>query len=94
MPHHNASQYIGTLYTVFHLWSCGSLLFESSSSGLNSLGGGGELHQIFGTRVQHVIPIWTQSDLRFCENNGSKDLKSMKEGSFGSKIKGTFIQNA
>ncbi len=29
-----------------------------------------------------------------CENNGSKDLKSMKKGSFGSKIKGIFIQNA
>ncbi len=57
-------------------------------------GGGGGLHQIFGTRVQHVIQIRTQSDLRFCENNGSKDLKSMKKGSFGSKIKGRFIQNA
>ncbi len=53
-----------------------------------------KLHQIFGTRVQRVTQIWTQSDLRFCENNGSKDFKSMKKGSFGSKIKGTFIQNA
>ncbi len=51
-------------------------------------------HQIFGTRVQHMIQIWTQSDLRFCEKNGSKDLKSMKKGSFGLKIKGKFIQNA
>ncbi len=57
-------------------------------------GRGGVLHQIFGTRVQHVIQIWTQSDLRFCDNNGSKDLKSMKKGSFVSKIKGKFIQNA
>ncbi len=56
--------------------------------------GGGVLHQIFSARVQHVIQIWPQSDLRFCENNGSKDLKSMKKGSFGSKIKGKFIQNA
>ncbi len=44
------------------------------------------LHQIFVTRVQHVIQI--------CKNNESKDLKSMKKGSFGSKIKGKFIQNA
>ncbi len=56
--------------------------------------GGEVLHQIFGTQVEHVIQIWTQSDLRFCENNGSKDLKSMKKGSFGSEIKGKFIQNA
>ncbi len=30
---------------------------------------------------------WTQSDLRFCKNEWSKDLKSMKKGSIGLKIK-------
>ncbi len=32
----------------------------------------GVLHQIFGSRVQHAKTNWTQSDLRFCENEVSK----------------------
>ncbi len=44
-------------------------------------GGGG----YFGNWVQHVIKNWTQSDLRFCKKE--KDLRSMKKGSIGSKIK-------
>ncbi len=42
--------------------------------------GGGVLHQIFGTRVQHTKKKWTQSDLSFCKNEGSKFLKSMETG--------------
>ncbi len=71
-----------------------SAQFSSVDTSQEGGGGGGGPHQIFATQVQHVIQIWTLSDLRFCENNGSKDLKSMKKGSFGSKIKGKFIQNA
>ncbi len=38
---------------------------------------------------------WTQSDLRFCENEGSKRFKTNeKGGSIGSNIKGQLIQNA
>ncbi len=44
------------------------------------LGGGGVFHQIFGNRIQHVIQNWTQSDPRFCKNEGKKDLRSMKKG--------------
>ncbi len=29
--------------------------------------------QIFGTRVQHTKKKWTQSDLSFCKNKGSKN---------------------
>ncbi len=41
-------------------------------------GGAGVLHQIFSSQVRHVKKNWTQSDLRFCENVGQKDIKSMK----------------
>ncbi len=41
--------------------------------------GGGELHQMFGSRVQHVIKNWTQSDLGFCENEGSERSKINKK---------------
>ncbi len=48
---------------------------------VNQGGGGGVLHQIFGSQVQHVKKNWTQSDLRFCENEGSKRSKiNEKEG--------------
>ncbi len=40
----------------------------------------GVLHKSFGNWVQHAINYWIQSDLRFCENEGPKDLKSMKKG--------------
>ncbi len=33
------------------------------------------LHQIFGTQIQHAKKNWTQSDLGFCENEGSKRFK-------------------
>ncbi len=34
--------------------------------------GGGALHQIFNGGVQHTMKKWTQQDLRFCKNEGSK----------------------
>ncbi len=43
-------------------------------------GGRGVLHQIFGTRVQHTKKKWTQSDLNFSKNEGSKNLKLMEKG--------------
>ncbi len=36
--------------------------------------------QIFGTRVQQTNKKWTQSDLSFCKNEGSKNLKLMEKG--------------
>ncbi len=43
--------------------------------------GGGVLHQIFGTRVQHANFFGTQSDLSYCENEGSNRFKiNEKEG--------------
>ncbi len=41
---------------------------------------GGVLHQIFGTRVQNTKKKWTQSDLSFCKNEGSTNLKLMEKG--------------
>ncbi len=43
-------------------------------------GGGGVLHQIFDSQVQHMKLFWTQSDLRFCENEGSKRFKINEKG--------------
>ncbi len=40
----------------------------------------GVLHQIFSTRVQHTKKEWTQSDISFCKNEGSKKLKLMEKG--------------
>ncbi len=45
------------------------------------------LHQILGSRIQHAKTNWTQLNLRFCENGGQNDLKSIKRGSIGLKIK-------
>ncbi len=41
--------------------------------------GGGVLHQIFSSWVQHAKQ-WTQSDLRFYENEGSKRFKITEKG--------------
>ncbi len=42
---------------------------------------GGLLHQIFGTRVQHVKKKnWANQILGFVKMRGQKDLKSMKKG--------------
>ncbi len=38
------------------------------------MGGGGGIPQIFRTWVQHMKKTWTQSDLRFCENEGFKKI--------------------
>ncbi len=37
--------------------------------------GGGVLHQIFGSQIQHAIKKWDQSDLRFCKNKESHRSK-------------------
>ncbi len=38
------------------------------------------LHKTFDTQVQHAKTHWTQSDLRFCENEGSKIFKINEKG--------------
>ncbi len=44
------------------------------------VGGEGVLHKLFGTQVQHAKTNWTQSDLRFCENDGSNIYKINEKG--------------
>ncbi len=59
------------------------------------VGRGGVLHQIFGTWVQHAKKTWTQSDIRFCENEGSNRFKiNEKGGHLDRKYRRKFIQNA
>ncbi len=55
--------------------------------------GGWVLHQIFGTQVQHSPKKnWSQSDLRFCENERPKRFKiDEKGGQIRLKIMGKFI---
>ncbi len=58
------------------------------SSSLLKMRGGGVLHQIFGSRVQHAKTDWTQFALKFCKNEGSNRSKiNEKRGSIGLKIK-------
>ncbi len=48
----------------------------------------GVLHQIFSTRDQHAKKNWTQSDLRFCEIEGSKRFKiNEKSGQLNRKLR-------
>ncbi len=58
-------------------------------------GGGGGLNQIYGSWVQHVINYWSQSDLRFCKNEGSKRSKINEKGSqLDRKSWRKYVQNA
>ncbi len=58
-------------------------------------GEGAVLHQIFGSWVQHAKKTWTQSDIRFCENEGSNRFKiNEKRGHLDRKYRRKFIQNA
>ncbi len=58
-------------------------------------GGGGVLHQSFGTWVQHAKKTWTQSDIRFCENEVSNRFKiNEKGGHLDRKYTRKIIQNA
>ncbi len=42
---------------------------------------GGALHQIFSREVRHAIKKkWTQSDLKFCKNEGSIRSKTNEKG--------------
>ncbi len=43
-------------------------------------GGEGVLDQIFGREVRHMIRKWTQSDLKFCKNEGSIRSKTNEKG--------------
>ncbi len=57
--------------------------------------GEGVLHQIFGTWVQYAKKTWTQSDIRFCENEGSNRFKiNEKWGHLDRKYRRKLIQNA
>ncbi len=42
--------------------------------------GGEVLHQIFGREVMHAIKKWTQSNLKFCKNEGSIRSKTNEKG--------------
>ncbi len=55
---------------------------------IHSMGGGGVLQHIFGRGVHHAIKNWTETDLRFCENEGSKRSKiNWKRGQLHQKSK-------
>ncbi len=55
--------------------------------------GGGVLHQIFGTWVQHAKKTWTQSEIRFCENEGStKNFINEKGGQLDRKLREDFTK--
>ncbi len=41
---------------------------------------GGVLHQIFGSGDQHTKNNWIQSNLRFCEDEGSKCFRIIEKG--------------
>ncbi len=64
--------------TLPHLPGANTLSLHSYTT-LAQGGGGGVLHQIFGTWVQHTKKKWTQLDLSFCKNKGSKNLKLMEK---------------
>ncbi len=59
---------------------------------VKGLGWGGVLHQMFGREVRHVIKKWTQSDLKFCKNEGSIRSKT-KGGQLDWKLRRKLIQN-
>ncbi len=40
----------------------------------------GVIHQRFGSQLQNMIKYWAQSDLRFCENEGSKRYQINEKG--------------
>ncbi len=42
-------------------------------------GRGGGLHQIFGRGIEYIMNKWTQSDVRFCKNEGQKILRTLKK---------------
>ncbi len=49
---------------------------------------GGVLHQIFGREVWHMIRKWTQSDLKFCKNEGSiRSKTNEKQGQLEKKLR-------
>ncbi len=49
--------------------------------------GGGRLHNIFGSWVQHTEKNWIQSDLRFHENERSKKFKINEKGGGSIRLK-------
>ncbi len=54
----------------------------------------GVLHQIFGREVQHAIKKWTQSDLKFCKNEGSiRSKTNEKGGQLDKKLRLKVMQN-
>ncbi len=55
-------------------------------------GVGGVLHQIFGREVRHMINKWTQSDLKFCKNEGSiRSKTNEKDGQLDRKLRQKLI---
>ncbi len=69
------------LYPVLNILSLIRALFVKGS-----IGPAGEY--FFGSWVQHVKKNWTQSNLRFCENEGSKRSKINEKGVIWIESKG------
>ncbi len=54
----------------------------------------GVLHQIVGREVRHAIKKWSQSDLKFCKNEGSIRSKTNEKGDqLNRKLRPKLIQN-
>ncbi len=75
------------LPVVYHIWQKvrGSTTdtYRSSYNNYGSipfLSGGGVLHQIVGSQVQHMNKIGPNQIQGFVKMRGQKDLKSMKKG--------------
>ncbi len=56
--------------------------------------GGGVFQQIFGREVMHTTTKWTQSDIKFCKDEGSIGSKTNeKGGQLDRKLKRKLMQN-
>ncbi len=49
---------------------------------------------MFGREFRHAVKEWTQSDLKFCKNEGSiRSKTNVKGGQLDRKLRRKFIQN-
>ncbi len=61
---------------------------------MSEIPGVGVLHQIFSREVRHTIKKWTQSDVKFCKNEGSiRSKTNEKGGQLDRKLRRKLIQN-
>ncbi len=84
-------QEIASVYIVCEsIWT----ILKLHSLHMLNQGGGGDFIKFSAPRFSTWTQIGLNRILGFVKMRGQKDLKSMKRGSIGSKIKGNLIQNA